>query len=218
MKNDKHVDQTLNIPSIKLGPRTSNSLLRDPKHLAFVLSRYKFCAKMLQGKKAVLEVGCGDAFGAPIAAQAVERLVCIDRIPDLIEGNRSRLEKIKNIEFKVFDITRGKPGGKFDGAFSIDVIEHLAPGDESAYMENIVGSLKEDAVLIIGTPNIEAEEYASAPGASPHSNLKDHHSLRAMMNGFFVNTFIFSMNDEVLHTGFYPMAHYLWAVGAGLKD
>ena len=36
---------------IKLGPWTSYSLVNDPKHMAFVLSRYKFCAKMLEGKK-----------------------------------------------------------------------------------------------------------------------------------------------------------------------
>ena len=26
------------------------------------------------------------------------------------------------------------------------------------------------------------------------------------------------MNDEVVHTGFYPMAHYLFALCAGKKD
>jgi len=25
------------------------------------------------------------------------------------------------------------------------------------------------------------------------------------------------MNDEIVHTGFYPMAHYLMAMGVGLK-
>lgn len=29
--------------------------------------------------------------------------------------------------------------------------------------------------------------------------------------------FLFSMNDEVVHTGYYPMAHYLIAVGIGPK-
>jgi hypothetical protein len=29
--------------------------------------------------------------------------------------------------------------------------------------------------------------------------------------------FLFSMNDEVVHTGFYPMAHYLFAVCADRK-
>ena len=41
---------------ILLGAPSSYSLTHDPKHLAFVLSRYKFCAKMLQGKKKILEM------------------------------------------------------------------------------------------------------------------------------------------------------------------
>jgi hypothetical protein len=28
---------------------------------------------------------------------------------------------------------------------------------------------------------------------------------------------MFSMNDEVVHTGFQPMAHYLFAIGAGTR-
>ena len=66
------------IKSIALGPWTTYSLLDDPKHMAFVLSRYKFVAKMLEGRQSVLEVGCGDAFGAPIVAQAVRHLLGIE--------------------------------------------------------------------------------------------------------------------------------------------
>mgnify|MGYP007028595943 CR=1 FL=1 len=34
---------------------------------------------------------------------------------------------------------------------------------------------------------------------------------------FFDNVFLFSMNDEVVHTGFTPMAHYLFALCVGPK-
>ena len=34
---------------------------------------------------------------------------------------------------------------------------------------------------------------------------------------YFENSFLFSMNDEVVHTGFGPMAHYLIILGVGLK-
>ncbi|MBL7131595.1 MAG: SAM-dependent methyltransferase, partial [Candidatus Omnitrophica bacterium] len=57
---------------IQLGPWTSHIWRTDPKHLVFVLARYKFCAKMLAGKKEVLEIGCGDAFGVPVVLQTVE--------------------------------------------------------------------------------------------------------------------------------------------------
>jgi hypothetical protein len=41
--------------------------------------------------------------------------------------------------------------------------------------------------------------------------------LKKTMQQFFHNVFMFSMNDEVVHTGYHPMAHYLLAVCAHRK-
>ena len=38
------------------------------------------------------------------------------------------------------------------------------------------------------------------------------------MRRYFENVFIFSMNDEVCIQGFSPMAHYLFAVGVGVRE
>ena len=35
---------------------------------------------------------------------------------------------------------------------------------------------------------------------------------------FTMNVFVFSMNDEVVHTGFHKMANYVFAIGAGKKS
>ncbi len=205
------------IDSLTLGPWTSYSLLHDPKHMCFVLSRYKFCAKMLEGKKNVLEVGCGDGFGAPIMAQAVKKLICIDPEIRLIEGNKKRLAQIKNIEFQKMDICRDIPKEKFDAAFSIDVIEHLDGPLNRAFMENQCRCLKPEGVCIVGTPNITANQYASPRSRVQHINLKSAKTLRADLERYFKNVFIFSMNDEVLHTGYASMAHYIFGMGVGLK-
>ena len=61
-----------------IGAHTSSAFEKDPKHLAFTLSRYKFVAKMFEGKDSVLEVGCGDGFGSTIVDQAVKSLTEID--------------------------------------------------------------------------------------------------------------------------------------------
>ena len=37
------------------------------------------------------------------------------------------------------------------------------------------------------------------------------------MENYFENVFMFSMNDEVVHTGFPPMANYIFGVGVGNK-
>ena len=50
-----------------------------------------------------------------------------------------------------------------------------------------------------------------------HINLKNGKTIKELFDRYFYNTFVFSMNDEVMHTGFYPMAHYLFAIGVGKK-
>ncbi len=205
------------IDSIELGPWTSYSLLKDPKHMGFVLARYKFCAKMLEGKENVLEVGCGDGFGIPIVAQAVKRVLGIDVDDRLIQGNRKRLAKIKNVQFKKMSICEQVPVGKFDAAYSVDVIEHLDRPLNAPFLENQCRCLKPDGICIIGTPNITANKYASQRSRVQHINLKSHKTLRAQMEKYFRNVFMFSMNDEVLHTGYAPMGHYIFGMGVGLK-
>lgn len=202
---------------ISLGPWTSYSLLNDPKHMCFVLARYKFCAKILQGKADILEIGCGDGFGIPIVAQDAKYVLGIDVDDRLITNNSKRLEKIKNLEFKKMSIVEQVPQKKFDGIYSVDVIEHLDPPIEKIFMENSLSCLKDNGVYVIGTPNITANAYATERSRIQHINLKGHKELRGLLDKYFINGFIFSMNDEVIHTGYYPMAHYLFAVGVGLK-
>ena len=205
------------IDSVKLGPWTSYSLLNDPKHMGFVLARYKFCAKMLDGMDLVLEVGCGDGFGTPIIAQAVKKVIAIE--PDIrhIKGNVERLKSLKNVEFKAMSICDSIPEGKFDASFSIDVIEHLDKPLNNSFFENQYSCLKDDGVCIIGTPNITANKYASPRSRVQHINLQSQASLKKMMSKYFKRVFMFGMNDEVLHTGYAPMCHYIFGMGVGLK-
>jgi hypothetical protein len=47
--------------------------------------------------------------------------------------------------------------------------------------------------------------------------LKSAPEKKKLFEKYFNFVWIFSMNDEVVHTGYYPMAHYLFAVCAGKK-
>jgi len=203
--------------SIALGPWASGTLLRDPIHLVFALSRYKFIARMLTGKKKVLEIGCGDAFGTPVVAQFVGELTAIDIDPKIISSNRARLKRIKNISFREMDIRSEVPGEKFDAVFSIDVIEHIEPELNNLYMQQTVKSLVPDGITLIGTPNKTSEKYASAPSKAYHINLHSHESLKQLTEKYFAQVFMFTMNDEVVQTGFAQMGHYLFALGIGVK-
>lgn len=201
-----------------LGPWASDSLVRDPRHLAFVLARYKFCAKMLAGKDEVLEVGCGDALGLPIVAQTVGHLYAVDWDPRQLEGNLERLSHIENVSYLLHDLNQSPPDICVDAAYTVDVIEHLEPAKEARFVENLIECLKPGGVLITGTPNITAAEYASPESEIHHINLKSFDSLRELMERYFENVFMFGMNDEVLHTGFGPMSHYLWSIAVSPKS
>lgn len=200
-----------------LGPYSSYTWRHDPRHLFFTLARYKFCAKMFAGKQNVLEVGCGDAIGSRLMLQTVGNMHCTDLEPLIIEDDIRRHGNSGRLTFEVVDITAAKPTGTFDAALSLDVLEHIPQSADHFYLANICSTLTDNAVLLVGTPNITADAYASQNSRDGHINLKSHDALKQLMEQYFHNVFIFSMNDELVHTGFYPMAHYFFGMGVGLK-
>lgn len=211
-------DQQFETQELRLGPWTSYSLLNDPMHMCFVLSRYKFCAKMLEGKQTVMEVGGGDGFGLPLIAQSAERVYVVDWDQRLLDGNARRLAHLKNVTYLHVDLNKASPELQVDAACMIDVIEHLEPACEEKFMKNIVRCLKADGVLITGTPNVTATQYASPRSQVQHINLKSVKTLRELTERYFANVFMFGMNDEVLHTGYAPMCHYIWSIGVGVRS
>lgn len=200
--------------SYRLGPRTSHSIRTDPRHLLFTLARYKFCAKMLEGSGKVLEIGCGDAIGVPLILQSVKRLYAVDIDAEAIAKNIEYNEFGDRLHFSCGDWTVSQRLDKFDAVISLDVIEHIDSGAEKIFLENIHHALRSDGVCILGTPNISANQYASEISKKGHINLKSAQALKECLLPWFHNIFIFSMNDEVIHTGYYPMAHYFMALCA----
>jgi 2-polyprenyl-3-methyl-5-hydroxy-6-metoxy-1,4-benzoquinol methylase len=172
---------------------------------------------MLEGKKNVFEIGPGDGFGLPIVAQHVGQLYCIDWDERLLEGNERRLSHLANVSYLHMDLNKTMPDVKADAIYTVDVIEHLEPEGEVQFVKNMVECLTPDGVLVTGTPNVTAEQYASERSRVQHINLKSIAELRALMERYFENVFMFGMNDEILHTGYAPMCHYIWSLAVGKK-
>ena len=84
-------------------------------------------------------------------------------------------------------------------------------------MANIAASLKDDGVLIVGSPSIHSADLCVAAQQGGARELQGRQGAATLMAAFFKNVFIFSMNDEVVHTGYYPMAQYLIALCVGKK-
>jgi dTDP-4-dehydrorhamnose reductase len=197
---------------VTMGLMSGYAYLGDTKRLAFTLSRYKFVSKMLSGLGDVLEVGCADAFGTPLVLKEVNKLIACD-FDSLFINDASRTHPYrKEIVFQIHDMVAEPMSMKFDAVYSLDVLEHIDPKHEHKFMSNITQSLRESGTCIIGIPSSESQMYASEVSKQGHVNCKTGAELKKFLTKYFKHTFIFCMNDEVVHTGYQPMAHYLLAL------
>jgi hypothetical protein len=191
----------------------------DPKRLVFVLSRYKFVSKLMVGCKNVLEIGCADAFGTRIVRQAVPKVTAIDIDPIFIEDCRARIQGNGPwpMQYAVHDIVQGPMAGDFDGVFSLDVSEHIPPQFEQDYVRTLRTSMSNHGLTIAGLPSLESQAYVSPGSEEGHVNCKSGEDFRALFAQYFHTTLLFSMSDEVVHTGFSKMSNYLFIVCTGKK-
>lgn len=195
-----------------LGLMTSQAWDDDPKRLAFTFARYKFVAKMLSGRNSVLEIGCADAVGTRIVRQEVKKLTAVDFDPVFVEDANRRMNPKWRFDCFVHDMLKGSVRGRYDAIYALDVLEHIEPRDEARFMRNLTASLDRHGVAIIGMPSLESQPFASAQSKEGHVNCKSMPDLKAGLQKYFHNVFVFSMNDEVVHTGYHKMAHYLLAL------
>jgi 2-polyprenyl-3-methyl-5-hydroxy-6-metoxy-1,4-benzoquinol methylase len=193
----------------RLGLMSSQTWAEDPKRLVFLLARYKFVAKMLSGKRRVLEIGCADAFGTRVVAQEVGSVTAVDFDPIFIEEARGGADERWPLDLRVHDMLDGPLNEGFDGAYALDVLEHIPADREDEFVRNTALSLTDNGVAIFGMPSLESQAYASPASKAGHVNCKSAPDLKATLERHFGNVFAFSMNDEVVHTGFHKMANYL---------
>jgi SAM-dependent methyltransferase len=191
---------------------------RDPKRTVFTLARYKFVARMLEGRDHVLEVGCADAFGTRIVQQSVGKVTAVDFDPVFVEDAKERMNPHWSFDVFVHDVMSDPVPGAYDAAYALDVLEHIKENDEDRFIRNILASLTPHGIAIFGMPSLESQPFASSQSKIGHVNCKSGNAFKRVLERHFHTVFVFSMNDEVVHTGFYPMAHYLLGIGCHLRD
>ena len=172
---------------------------------------------MLSGKQNVLEIGCGDAFGTRIVQQEVGKFTAIDFDPVFVEDAKDRMVGKWTFDCFMHDMLDGPVPGNFDAVYACDVLEHIDPSQELKFLDHCFETLEVNGCAIIGLPSLESQVYASLQSKIGHVNCKSAPDLKKLMLEYFHNVFIFSMNDEVVHTGYHKMAHYIFAIGAGKR-
>jgi 2-polyprenyl-3-methyl-5-hydroxy-6-metoxy-1,4-benzoquinol methylase len=203
--------------NILLGPQLSYEYIHDAKHLCFSLSRYKFVSKILEGTDKVLEIGAGDGFKSKIVSQTVKNLTLSDYTDNYIKNNNINA-KTNAQRYIVHNFEEKKLNKRFSAIYALDVLEHINKKNEHKFITNILHSLNKNGILIFGCPSIESQKYASSISKLGHINCKNKYELKNQMLKYFNFCFPFSMNDEVLHTGFDKLSHYILVVCCGKKN
>jgi len=175
-----------------LGAMSSHTYEVDAKRLGFTLARYKFVARVLAGCDWVLEIGCGDAFATRIVAQAVGHVMATDFDAEFIDDARSR-QQPENVFITHHDMAVRplyKPDSIpkcFDAAYALDVLEHIQPHHEGAFLSNVALSIGEYGTFICGMPSLESQPHASALSRAGHVNCKTEDGLRSTLKRYFRN-------------------------------
>lgn len=195
---------------IELGRYNSYLTHRTPRRMLYSLSYYKFAAKMIGSQKRVLDVGCNEGLGSWVVAKECGFCKGIDFDQQAIEVAQKNFTD-SCIEFEYLDFFN-MPAAKWDAAISFDVIEHIYPEHSLNFIHKIASNLKDDGVAVIGTPSEISQQFASPISKKGHVNIYSYDRLYAELALYFDFVFLFAANDEVVHTGFLPLAHYFIAL------
>lgn len=207
---DEKTDELVTLPLLD-----SYVVKNNFKGMSVILSRYKFVGKMFEGKENIVEIGCNGGFKTMLLAQFVKNIYGIDYDQEQIKFAKENFEneRVKFLCKDIFDVQGSVNGLKNDGIFALDVIEHIYKEKEDLFIQKIIENIHDNGICIIGTPNITASAYQSETSKEAHINLYSYDRLKKLMDKYFYNTFLFGMNDEIVHVGFPQMAHYLFVMG-----
>lgn len=198
------------------GDHYSYQFWNTPRHILFTLSRYKFAMKMIGNNKKLLELGCNEGLGTYYLAEFALEALGVDFDESAIKWAKDNLAR-DGISF-LKDNFIDKQYGEFDAVVSYDVIEHIYQHNEDKFIQTCSNNLTKSGILIVGTPNIESARFSNQQLAGAHVNLFSGDRLMKKLQQYFNNVFLFSQNDELIHTGYAPMAHYLICLCCYKKD
>jgi O-antigen biosynthesis protein len=176
---------------------------RDPGLYAGHRARYGFAAPAAAGMR-VLDVGCGEGYGAAELARRASEVLALDYSPAAIAHAREKYQ-LPNLRFEVMDaleLDKGLFTG-FDLVTCFEVIEHIE--DDGRLMSGLARALRAGGQLYLSTPNRLVDElYESVGGHDTtvyHINLMTPRALRALARRHFDSVALYgqSVRGNRLH-------------------
>lgn len=137
-------------PLILTGERTLPGIVEENYWFQRHLVAYNHLLNAVEAKR-VLDLGCGEGYGADLLASRAREVVGVDLAPEAVYHARKTYRR-PNLRFRYMDIYRLElEAESFDVVCSLQVIEHLH--EPERFMEEARRVLKPGGLCVITTPN-----------------------------------------------------------------
>lgn len=149
--------------------------------------RYLFAAQYVKDK-VILDIACGEGYGANLLAQSAKRVVGIDIAQDAIDFAQENYKK-DNLAF-----LRGSAdqipiieNNIFDVIISFETIEHISEEMQKHFLIEVKRLLKHDGIFIVSTPNKLL--YSDIPNYQNEYHIKEFYEdeFSNFLKNYFVN-------------------------------
>mgnify|MGYP001572009835 CR=1 FL=1 len=125
-----------------------------PKFFAEHLKAYEFIKDSVKGKN-VLEVGCGDGYGAAYLADMASEVTAVDYDQGIIAAARAKYSRA-NLKFLSMEAGALRfEDNSFDIVCSFQVIEHIPEAAIGRYLSEIKRVLRPQGSFYLSTLNLE---------------------------------------------------------------
>ncbi|MDD2752554.1 MAG: class I SAM-dependent methyltransferase [Candidatus Omnitrophica bacterium] len=164
----------------------------SPLMLARHLCAYEFASKYVSGKK-VMDLGCGEGYGADYLAGYATDVLAVDYEYSAIAAAGNKYKR-DNLRFQRLDINEmASLKENFDIICSFQVIEHIL--DASSYLNGVKNHLKPGGVFICSTPNrLDASGNSITPLNKFHVREYLFNEFESMLKSEFKQTELYGLN------------------------
>lgn len=191
--------------------RYEKQIKNNPLMVAIKFARYKFIAKLLQKEDRVLEIGCNDGVSSNFFSQYCKSVDAIDLDDKAV---KEASDNFPHINFKCVNALTYNFEKKYDVIIMLDFIEHFTKDDGEKLLEKYSQLLSNRGMIMVGTPSKYFEEYRAEHNKLHHLHEYYPEELEELMYKYFNRTMMFSMNDEVVHTGNLKLAWFIYSIGS----
>jgi|GEM_PF-1228546 len=166
------------------------------------LHRYSFASRFAIGKR-VLDLGCGEGYGAFSLGEHAMSVVGVDIDHEAIAHARNAYYLRPNVTFVQADITNVPVDGPFDVITCFEALEHVS--DHSALLNEVRRLLASGGVFIVSTPNRAAYSDASGYRNPYHVRELYYDEFRTAIGNSFEHVGIFGQRNHV--------GSFIWSLG-----